>query len=410
MSEILNTLIIGSGPAGYTAAIYACRAQLEPVLVCGSEVGGQLTTTPEIENWPSRFDAPDGFSLMQDMSKHAEKLGTKFIYDEVVKTDFSKNVKEVYLSSGTVLKAKTVIIATGAKARYLGLESETKYKGKGVSACATCDGFFFRGKEVAVVGGGSAAFIEALYLANLCSKVYLIHRRAEFRAEKVLVDRLRKLEIEGKVEFVLNANIKEILGDGNLVNGVRVESNGQNRDIALSGVFMAIGHEPSTKPFAGQIELYDDGTVKTNLCSKVYLIHRRAEFRAEKVLVDRLRKLEIEGKVEFVLNANIKEILGDGNLVNGVRVESNGQNRDIALSGVFMAIGHEPSTKPFAGQIELYDDGTVKTGFTSETSTSVAGVFAAGDCADRVYRQAITSAGQGCKAALDAEKYLQSKL
>ena len=186
------------------------------------------------------------------------------------------------------------------------------YKGKGVSACATCDGFFFRGKEVAVVGGGSAAFIEALYLANLCSKVYLIHRRAEFRAEKVLVDRLRKLEIEGKVEFVLNANIKEILGDGNLVNGVRVESNGQNRDIALSGVFMAIGHEPSTKPFAGQIELYDDGTVKT--------------------------------------------------------------------------------------------------GFTSETSTSVAGVFAAGDCADRVYRQAITSAGQGCKAALDAEKYLQSKL
>lgn len=312
MSEILNTLIIGSGPAGYTAAIYACRAQLEPVLVCGSEVGGQLATTPEIENWPSRFDAPDGFSLMQDMSKHAEKLGTKFIYDEVVKTDFSKNVKEVYLSSGTVLKAKTVIIATGAKARYLGLESETKYKGKGVSACATCDGFFFRGKEVAVVGGGSAAFIEALYLANLCSKVYLIHRRAEFRAEKVLVDRLRKLEIEGKVEFVLNANIKEILGDGNLVNGVKVQVNGENRDIALSGVFMAIGHEPSTKPFAGQIELYDDGTVKT--------------------------------------------------------------------------------------------------GFTSETSTSVAGVFAAGDCADRIYRQAITSAGQGCKAALDAEKYLQSKL
>lgn len=312
MSEILNTLIIGSGPAGYTAAIYACRAQLEPVLVCGSEVGGQLTTTPEIENWPSRSDAPDGFSLMQDMSKHAEKLGTKFIYDEVVKTDFSKDVKEVFLSSGTVLKAKTVIIATGAKARYLGLDSETKYKGKGVSACATCDGFFFRGKEVAVVGGGSAAFIEALYLANLCSKVYLIHRRAEFRAEKVLVDRLRKLETEGKVEFVLNANVKEILGDGNLVNGVRVEINGQDRTITLSGVFMAIGHEPSTKPFKGQIELYEDGTVKT--------------------------------------------------------------------------------------------------GFTSETSTSVPGVFAAGDCADRVYRQAITSAGQGCKAALDAEKYLQSKL
>lgn len=312
MSEILNTLIIGSGPAGYTAAIYACRAQLEPVLVCGSEVGGQLTTTPEIENWPSRFDSPDGFSLMQDMSKHAEKLGTRFIFDEVVKTDFSKNVKEVYLSSGTVLKAKTVIIATGAKARYLGLESETKYKGKGVSACATCDGFFFKGKDVAVVGGGSAAFIEALYLSNLCSKVYLIHRRDEFRAEKVLVNRLKKLETYGKVEFVLN------------------------------------------------------------VC--------------------------------------VKEILGDGNQVNGVMVESLGKEKTISLSGVFMAIGHEPSTRPFEGQIELYEDGTVKTGFTSETSTSVPGVFAAGDCADRVYRQAITSAGQGCKAALDAEKYLQSSL
>lgn len=312
MSEILNTLIIGSGPAGYTAAIYACRAQLEPVLVCGSEVGGQLTTTPEIENWPSRFDSPDGFSLMQDMSKHAEKLGTRFIFDEVVKTDFSKNVKEVYLSSGTVLKAKTVIIATGAKARYLGLESETKYKGKGVSACATCDGFFFKGKDVAVVGGGSAAFIEALYLSNLCSKVYLIHRRDEFRAEKVLVNRLKKLETDGKVEFVLNACVKEILGDGNQVNGVMVESLGKEKTISLSGVFMAIGHEPSTRPFEGQIELYEDGTVKT--------------------------------------------------------------------------------------------------GFTSETSTSVPGVFAAGDCADRVYRQAITSAGQGCKAALDAEKYLQSSL
>lgn len=312
MNGISNILIIGSGPAGYTAAIYACRAQLEPVLVCGSEVGGQLTTTPEIENWPSRFDSPDGFSLMQDMSKHAEKLGTRFIFDEVVKTDFSKEIKEVYLSSGDILKSKTVIIATGARARYLGLESESRYRGKGVSACATCDGFFFKGKDVAVVGGGSAAFIEALYLSNLCSKVYLIHRRDEFRAEKVLINRLKKLETEGKVEFVLNATVKEILGDGSLVNGVKVESLGKEKTISLSGVFMAIGHEPSTRPFEGQIELYEDGTVKT--------------------------------------------------------------------------------------------------GFTSETSTSVPGVFAAGDCADRIYRQAITSAGQGCKAALDAEKYLQSGL
>ena len=308
MSEILNTVIIGTGPAGFTAAIYACRSGLSPVIVSGPELGGQLTTTPEIANWPGRRDTPDGFTLMQSLQEHAIELGTKMITDTVVAVDFSSDVKELTLASGEVLKTRSVIIATGAKARYLGLESENKYKGHGVSACATCDGFFFRKKDVAVVGGGSAAFVEALYLANICNKVYLIHRREGFRSEKVMVDKLRALEASGKVEFVLNANVKEVLGDGNKVNGVKVDIKGQEREIKLDGLFVAIGHEPST--------------------------------------------------------------------------------------GIFK------------DKLELHEDGCIKVGFGSATATSVKGVFAAGDCADRVYRQAITSAGEGCKAALDVEKYL----
>ena len=305
--EVLNTVIIGSGPAGWTAAIYACRSGLSLVLVSGPEVGGQLTTTPEIGNWPGRKDAPDGFSLMQTLQEHAVSLGTKMLSDTVTKVDFSQEIKELTLSSGDVLKTKTVIIATGAKARYLGLPSEEIYKGKGISACATCDGFFFRNKEVAVVGGGSAAFVEALYLTNMCKKVYLIHRREGFRSEKVMVDKLRSMVDSGKVEFILNAQITEFKGDGNKLSGVELDVKGQKKELALDGVFVAIGHAPATSIFEGQLEL---------------------------------------------------------------------------------------------------DNGYIKTGFGSDTATSVKGVFAAGDCADMVYRQAITSAGEGCKAALDAEKYL----
>ncbi len=305
--EVLNTVIIGSGPAGWTAAIYACRSGLSPVLVSGPEVGGQLTTTPEIGNWPGRKDAPDGFSLMQTLQEHAVSLGTKMLSDTVTKVDFSQEIKELTLSSGDVLKTKTVIIATGAKARYLGLPSEEIYKGKGISACATCDGFFFRNKEVAVVGGGSAAFVEALYLTNMCKKVYLIHRREGFRSEKVMVDKLRSMVDSGKVEFILNAQITEFKGDGNKLSSVELDVNGQKKELALDGVFVAIGHAPATSIFEGQLEL---------------------------------------------------------------------------------------------------DNGYIKTGFGSDTATSVKGVFAAGDCADMVYRQAITSAGEGCKAALDVEKYL----
>jgi thioredoxin reductase (NADPH) len=275
--------------------------------VSGPEVGGQLTTTPEIGNWPGRKDAPDGFSLMQTLQEHAVSLGTKMLSDTVTKVDFSQEIKELTLSSGDVLKTKTVIIATGAKARYLGLPSEEIYKGKGISACATCDGFFFRNKEVAVVGGGSAAFVEALYLTNMCKKVYLIHRREGFRSEKVMVDKLRSMVDSGKVEFILNAQITEFKGDGNKLSGVELDVKGQKKELALDGVFVAIGHAPATSIFEGQLEL---------------------------------------------------------------------------------------------------DNGYIKTGFGSDTATSVKGVFAAGDCADMVYRQAITSAGEGCKAALDAEKYL----
>ena len=305
--DVFNTVIIGSGPAGWTAAIYACRSGLSPVLVSGPEPGGQLTTTPEIGNWPGRKDAPDGFSLMQSLQEHAVSLGTKMLSDTVVKVDFSGNIKELTLSSGEVLKSKTVIIATGAKAKYLGIPSEENYKGRGISACATCDGFFFRNKVVAVVGGGSAAFVEALYLTNMCKKVYLIHRREGFRSEKVMVDKLRSMVDSGKVEFILNAQITEFKGDGSKLTGVELDVKGEKKDLALDGVFVAIGHAPATSVFEGQIEL---------------------------------------------------------------------------------------------------EEGYIKTGFGTATSTSAKGVFAAGDCTDRVYRQAITSAGEGCKAALDAEKYL----
>ncbi|MBQ9220674.1 thioredoxin-disulfide reductase [Succinivibrio sp.] len=305
--DVLNTVIIGSGPAGWTAAIYACRSGLSPVLVSGPEPGGQLTTTPEIGNWPGRKDAPDGFSLMQTLQEHAVSLGTKMLSDTVVKVDFSGAIKELTLSSGEVLKSKTVIIATGAKAKYLGIPSEENYKGRGISACATCDGFFFRNKVVAVVGGGSAAFVEALYLTNMCKKVYLIHRREGFRSEKVMVDKLRSMVDSGKVEFILNAQITEFKGDGSKLTRVELDVKGEKKDLALDGVFVAIGHAPATSVFEGQIEL---------------------------------------------------------------------------------------------------EEGYIKTGFGTATSTSAKGVFAAGDCTDRVYRQAITSAGEGCKAALDAEKYL----
>lgn len=309
MEEIRKVVIIGSGPAGNTAAIYACRAGLNPVLVTGNQLGGQLTTTPEIENWPGRNDNPDGISLMQSLQKHATDLGTEFIYESVEKAKLKGTEKVLTLSGGNEIRAKSIIICTGASVRYLGLESEEQYKGHGVSACATCDGFFFRNKDVAVVGGGSAAFVEALYLAGLCNKVYLIHRSDSFRAENALVKRLTELSKTGKVEFILNANVDSIIGDGNKVTGIRV--------VTTTGL--------ST----------------------------------------------------------------------------------VDVDGVFVAIGHNANTQVFEGQLELYSDGVIKTGFTTQTSTSVKGVFAAGDCADRVYKQAITSAGSGCMAALDAEHYLQ---
>lgn len=306
--DILNVVIIGSGPAGCTAAIYASRANLNPVLIAGPEVGGQLITTPEIGNWPGAHTNPAGIDLMQQLQEHAKSLDTKFIFDKVVKAKLKGDVKELTLGSGEVLKTKTVIISTGAQARYLGLESESLYKGKGVSACATCDGFFFRKKDVAVIGGGSSAFVEALFLTQFCNKVYLVHRRDGFRAEKVLVDKMRDLESTGKVEFVLNATVDEIVGDGNKVTGLKLNVQGETRTIDLQGIFVAIGHKPETALFADELELDNEGFIEVN-----------------------------KGRA---------------------------------------------------------------------TQTSIEGVFAAGDCADKVYRQAITSAGSGCQAALDVEHYL----
>ena len=304
-------IILGSGPAGYTASVYAARANLNPVLITGLEVGGQLTTTTEVENWPGDHNNLQGPELMDRMKEHAEKYNVRIINDYIKAVDFKKNPlsltgeKDEYVSN-------SLIIATGASAKYLGLASEKAFLGRGVSACATCDGFFYKDQEVAVIGGGNTAVEEALYLSNICSKVNVIHRRDEFRAEKILQDRLFKKVEEGKIELVLNSNLDEVIGD-EVVNAIKVkDNNGNLNELNVQGVFVAIGHKPNTDIFEGHLDM-EGGYIKTN------------------------------------------------------------------------------------------------TGFNiGSTSTSVPGVFAAGDVADYTYRQAITSAGFGCMAALDAENYLSS--
>ena len=304
-------IILGSGPAGYTSAIYAARANLEPTLITGLEVGGQLTTTTEVENWPGDYEDLQGPDLMIRMKKHAEKYNVKIINDHIKKVDFSQSPL-LLEGERDSYAAKSLIIATGASAKYLGLESEKNFLGKGVSACATCDGFFYKDQEVAVIGGGNTAVEEALYLSNICSKVHLVHRRDEFRAEKILQDRMFNKVKEGKISLVLNSNLKEVLGD-QVVHSIKIANNdGEESIIKVEGVFIAIGHKPNTDIFQDQLDM-QDGYIKTK-------------------------------------------------------------------SG--------------------FDHGA--------TSTSVPGVFAAGDVADYTYRQAITSAGFGCMAALDAEKYLSS--
>ncbi len=304
-------IILGSGPAGYTSAIYAARANLEPTLITGLEVGGQLTTTTEVENWPGDYEDLQGPDLMIRMKKHTEKYNVKIINDHIKKVDFSQSPL-LLEGERDSYAAKSLIIATGASAKYLGLESEKNFLGKGVSACATCDGFFYKDQEVAVIGGGNTAVEEALYLSNICSKVHLVHRRDEFRAEKILQDRMFNKVKEGKISLVLNSNLKEVLGD-QVVDSIKIANNdGEESIIKVEGVFIAIGHKPNTDIFQDQLDM-QDGYIKTK-------------------------------------------------------------------SG--------------------FDHGA--------TSTSVPGVFAAGDVADYTYRQAITSAGFGCMAALDAEKYLSS--
>ncbi len=307
-------LILGSGPAGYTAAIYAARANLEPVLITGLGQGGQLTTTTDVENWPAGAEGLQGPALMEDMRAHAERFNTEIIFDHINQVDLKRRPLWLQGDSGTYT-CDALIIATGASAQYLGLPSEENFKGRGVSACATCDGFFYRGKPVAVIGGGNTAVEEALYLANIASRVTLVHRRDELRAEKILQDRLFAREKEGKVEIAWNHVLDEVLGDDSGVTGMRVKQvqDGGTRDVTLDGVFIAIGHKPNTALFEGQLEMHKGGYLKVK-------------------------------------------------------------------SGV---------------------DGDA-------TACSVEGVFAAGYVADHIYRQAVTSAGSGCMAALDAEKYLDN--
>ena len=314
MSDVQHhpLIILGSGPAGYTAAVYAARANLKPVVITGIQQGGQLTTTTEVENWPGGAADLQGPQLMQQMQEHVERFDATVQFDHIDEVDLA--ARPMLLKGTATYSCDALIIATGASAQYLGLPSETAFMGKGVSACATCDGFFYRNQKVAVIGGGNTAVEEALYLANIASEVTLVHRRDALRAEKVLQDRLFAREKEGKVKILWDHNLDEVLGDDAGVNGMRVKS------------------------------------VKTD------------------------------------------------------------ETTDVAVAGVFIAIGHKPNTDIFAGQLEM-KDGYIKTHSGTEgnaTATSAPGVFAAGDVGDHIYRQAVTSAGFGCMAALDAEKYLDT--
>ncbi|MEW5710454.1 MAG: thioredoxin-disulfide reductase [Pseudomonadota bacterium] len=310
-SKHCRLLILGSGPAGYTAAVYAARANLKPVLITGLAQGGQLMTTTDVDNWPADADGVQGPELMERFRRHAERFGTEIIFDHIHTARLTERPFTL-IGDQASYTCDALIIATGASAKYLGLPSEQAYMGKGVSACATCDGYFYRGQDVAVVGGGNTAVEEALYLSNIAAKVTLVHRRDKFRAEPILVDRLMEKVKSGKVALELFHVVEEILGDGSGVSGVRLRhtQSGANKEIPVQGVFIAIGHQPNTEIFAGQLEMKNG-----------YIITRSG----------------LEGDA---------------------------------------------------------------------TATSIPGVFAAGDVQDHVYRQAVTSAGSGCMAALDAQKYL----
>jgi thioredoxin reductase (NADPH) len=318
MSDLKHcrVLILGSGPAGYAAAVYAARANLNPVMVTGIEQGGQLMTTTDVDNWPGDVEGLQGPALMERMLRHAERFNTEIINDHIHTADLSERPFTLKGDYATYT-CDALIISTGATAMYLGLPSEEAFKGRGVSACATCDGFFYRGKPVAVIGGGNTAVEEALYLSNIASKVTLVHRRDELRAEKILQDHLFEKERDGNVEIRWDNNLDEVLGDDSGVTGIRIRSS-----------------------------------------------------------------------------------------------KDDSETTDIDLDGVFIAIGHKPNTSLFDGQLDMKNGYiTVKSGISGDaTATSIPGVFAAGDVADQVYRQAITSAGAGCMAALDAEKFIDALL
>jgi len=317
MAKHAKVLILGSGPAGYTAAIYAARANLNPVLVTGLAQGGQLMTTTDVENWPADIEGLQGPDLMQRFLEHAERFKTEVVFDHIHTAHLNEKPIRLVGDSGEYT-ADALIISTGASAQYLGLPSEETFSGRGVSACATCDGFFYKGQEVAVVGGGNTAVEESLYLSNIARHVTVVHRRDKFRAEPILIDRLLEQQKKGKIEIKYNTVLDEVLGDDSGVTGAR-----------LRGVN---GNPTATE--------------------------------------------------------------------------------DVKLAGVFIAIGHKPNTDLFKGQLEMNDTGYIRTqsGLTGNaTATNVPGVFAAGDVQDHVYRQAITSAGTGCMAALDAQRYLESQ-
>ena len=486
MSEINDLVIVGSGPAGYTAAIYAARAQLKPIIYEGSvTAGGALMNTTEVENFPGFADGVMGPELMESMRKQVERFDAKIITDDIVEMKLTGDIKELTDGSGNTVKAKAVILAMGSAYKEIGLKNEKRLSGRGVSWCATCDGFFFRDQVIAVVGGGDSAMEEANFLTKFASKVVLIHRRDSFRASKIMIERSSN---NPKIEFLFNHEVVDVLGEDK-VTGLKLKNTvtGEESSKDFTGLFVAIGHLPRNELVAKQVERFDakiitddivemkltgdikeltDGsgnTVKakavilamgsaykeiglknekrlsgrgvswcatcdgfffrdqviavvgggdsameeanflTKFASKVVLIHRRDSFRASKIMIERASN---NPKIEFLFNHEVVDVLGEDK-VTGLKLKNTvtGEESSKDFTGLFVAIGHLPRSELVAKQVELNSEGYVQVEGRS-TKTKIPGVFACGDLVDYTYRQAITAAGSGCQAALDAERFL----
>ena len=408
-STVHDVIVVGSGPAGYTAAIYTARAQLKPLVFEGTTFGGALMTTTEVENYPGFRSGITGPELMDEMREQALRFGADLRMDDVEAVSLDGPVKEVVTSDGEKHLARAVILAMGAAARYLGVPGEQELLGRGVSACATCDGFFFKDQDIAVIGGGDSAMEEATFLTRFARSVTLVHRREEFRASRIMLERARDND---KITFLTNTAVIAVEGETS-VTGLRV------RDLVTGEESKLLGHGLSTcatcdgfffrdhdiAVVGGGDSAVEEALFLTKFAKTVTLVHRRDELRASKIMQERAFANE---KIRFAWNSTVVGITGE-QTVESITLEDTvtGERRDLPVTGVFVAIGHKPNTDLFKGQLQLAENGYLVT--HNGSHTDVEGVFACGDVQDDIYRQAITAAGSGCMAAIDTERWLEAQ-